>query len=117
MTRMRSVICEKGSVVVVPFPFVDRRGAKRRPAVVLSSRQFNRAGHTILSMITTSAHRSWPGDSVIRDLNSAGLRVSCIVRLKLFTLDNRLLLERLGELSDEDASRLDAAVSHSLAFE
>ena len=87
---------------MVPFPFSERPQAKRRPALVLSNRGFNRHGHTILAMITTGAHRPWPGDSEIADLEASGLEVPCIIRLKLFTLDNRLLLRRLGRLSVAD---------------
>lgn len=105
------MICEKWSVVVVPFPFVDRRGAKHRPALVLSDERFNQAGHSILSMVTTKAHHPWPGDVAIEDLASAGLKVACIVRLKVFTLDNRLILRRVGRLSKEDRSGVAAALS------
>ncbi len=94
--------CNPWDVVVVPFPFTERPGAKRRPAVVLSNREFNRHGHTILAMITTRGHRPWPGDTEIADLAAAGLEVPCIIRLKLFTLDNRMVLRRLGRLAAAD---------------
>lgn len=96
------MICDAGEVAVVPFPFSDRPGTKRRPALVLSHRRFNEAGHTIFSMITTKAHFPWPGDVVIEHLEAAGLQCPCIVRLKLFTLDNRLLLRRAGKLGKND---------------
>jgi len=96
------VICEPWDVAVVPFPFSERPGSKRRPALVLSRRAFNLAGHTVLAMITTRAHRSWPGDVELRGLEPAGLPLPCIVRLKLFTLDNQLLLRRIGSLAPTD---------------
>lgn len=102
--------CERWQIVVVPFPFVDSPQAKRRPALVLSSTEFNRSGHTILSMITTKAQPGWPGDVPIQDRSAAGLPRACLVRLKLFTLDNRLLIERLGRLGGADR----AAVSDAL---
>jgi mRNA interferase MazF len=92
------VICDRWDVVAVPFPFSERPGAKRRPALVVSNRHFNRAGHSVLCMITTQAEPPWPADYRIGDLGQAGLPVPCIVRLKLFTLDNRLLERRLGRL-------------------
>jgi mRNA interferase MazF len=101
-------------VVVVPFPFVERRGAKHRPALVLSNVRFNQAGHSILSMVTTKTHHPWPGDVVIEDLGSAGLKVACIVRLKVFTLDNRLIQRRVGRLSKDDRSGVAASVSRYL---
>ena len=97
------MICEAGDVVVVPFPFSERPGTKRRPALALSRSGFNEAGHTIFSMITTQGHSPWPGDVSIADLDSAGLRQPCRVRLKLFTLDNRLILRQVGKLAEEDS--------------
>lgn len=96
------MICSPGDVAVVPFPFSERPGTKRRPALALSHREFNESGHTVLSMITTRTHSSWPGDVVIEQLEAAGLHHPCIVRFKLFTLDNRLILRRAGKLSESD---------------
>lgn len=94
--------CEAWDVVVVPFPFSDRAGDRRRPALVLSRRVFNQRGHTVLAMITTAAHASWPGDVEVDDLEAAGLAVACRLRLKLFTLDNRLIVKRIGHLASRD---------------
>lgn len=104
------MICEPGDVVVVPFPFVDRREAKRRPALVLSGRSFNEAGHCVLAMITTQSNPPWPGDTMIADRDSAGLRVPCVVRIKLFTLDIRLILKKAGHLSPDDQARVGAQI-------
>jgi mRNA interferase MazF len=96
------VICDAGDVAVVPFPFFERPGTKRRPALVLSGRSFNQAGHTVLAMITTRGHDPWPGDVELQRHEEAGLDRPCIVRPKLFTLDNRLLLRRTGTLAAGD---------------
>jgi len=108
------VISEAWDVVVVPFPFSERPGTKRRPALVLSRASFNRAGHTALAMITTRAHRPWPGDVDIEKLEETGLPLPCIVRLKLFTLDNRLLMTRLGSLSLPDRRQVASALRATL---
>lgn len=97
-----SVICDLWQVAVVPFPFSEAPGAKRRPALALSHPAFNREGTTVFAMITSRVHRPWPGDCVIQDLEPVGLTRSCIVRLKLFTLDNSLVMRRLGALSYRD---------------
>ena len=48
------MICDSGDIVAVPFPFVDSPQTKRRPALVLSKRDFNQNHkHTLLAMITT----------------------------------------------------------------
>jgi mRNA-degrading endonuclease toxin of MazEF toxin-antitoxin module len=104
--RRRFVTCKQWDVVVVPFPFSNQAGTKRRPALVLSDRSFNIRGHTVLAMVTTSGHRSWPGDVALSDSKAAGLHMHCIVRLKLFTLDNRLLVKRIGGLSFKDQKQI-----------
>lgn len=96
------MICDRWDVVVVPFPFVDKLAEKRRPALVLSTEAFNRSGHSVLAMITSALHAPWPGDTLLADLERAGLHVACLVRLKLFTLDNRLIQRRTGNLAAVD---------------
>lgn len=104
-------------VVVVPFPFTDRQASKRRPALVLSSAAFNRATrHSVLAMITSADQSSWPGDVAITDLAAAGLSSACLVRLKLFTLDHRLILKRAGKLAANDREVL-AARWRTLVFQ
>jgi mRNA interferase MazF len=108
------VICEPWQVVIVPFPFTDRSQTKRRPALVLSKARFNRHGHSILSMITSAAHEPWPGDTPLKDLASAGLQRPCLVRLKIFTLDNRFILRRIGILAAADRKRLGSELAAHL---
>ena len=106
--------CDRWHVVAVPFPFSQRPGAKRRPALVLSDASFNRAGHTVLAMITTTAHAPWPGDTPLEALRAAGLHVPCLVRLKIFTLDNRLIQKKLGALNRTDVTRVEGNLKRHL---
>ena len=108
------MICDPWNVVVVPFPFTDTAGAKRRPALVLSETDFNGSGSTVLAMITTSTQKPWPGDVEIRDPEAAGLKAACFVRLKIFTLDSRLLLRQIGRLEHADRERVAAEVRRCL---
>ena len=114
--KKRIVIFEHLAVVRVPFPFTDRVAAKHRPALVLSdTAAFNaNAGHYVLAMITSFATPPWPFDCVIEDIHSAGLRVPSKVRLKIFTLDHRLVLGALGRVSAGDAGRITHALRVAL---
>ena len=109
------MICEPWQIIVVPFPFTERPGTKRRPALVLSSKAFNRGGHSVLAMITTAADHPWPGDTRLADYREAGLHQACTVRLKIFTLDNRLILRRIGDLSASDRKRVSEQVRNYMA--
>jgi mRNA interferase MazF len=97
------VICEHWQVVSVPFPFMEKPAAKRRPALVISTKESNALnGHTVMAMITTAMLDSWPSDYALIDPKHAGLRVDCCVRWKIFTIANELIVKTIGELADED---------------
>jgi len=99
---------DRFDVVVVPFPFTDRTTSKRRPALVISSAdKFNKTvGQSVLAMITSAKNSDWPLDTDITDLDSAGLPSSSIVRMKLFTLDDQLIIRKAGSLSSQDQKRI-----------
>lgn len=48
---------EFGDIVLVPFPFTDQTTSKRRPAVVVSGRDYNRAMPDLVMMAVTSQIR------------------------------------------------------------
>lgn len=108
---------EKWSVVVVPFPFTDRDRHRRRPAVVVSSRdQFGaESGHSVCAMVTSASHSRWPLDVVLTDLETAGLPAPSLARMKLFTVDDRLVVRRLGQLSARDREVVAASLARLLS--
>lgn len=95
---------ERYDVVKVPFPFTDKAQTKKRPALVLSGNSgFNRrAAHSVLAMITSADNPAWPLDVPIDDLLEAGLPAVSVVRMKLFTLDHRFILSKIGHLAAAD---------------
>ena len=103
-TRKPIATYNEYDVVKVPFPFTDSARTKKRPALVLSkAASFNREiGHSVLAMITSARNAPWPLDAKISDLETAGLPAESVVRMKLFTLDNRFIIEKLGSLSAHD---------------
>ena len=108
---------EAFQVVRVPFPFSDRLAVKRRPAVVLSKPGFQLgSGHLLLAMVTTADQSTWPLDWRIVNLKAAGLKQPCLIRMKLFTLDERLLLEPLGKLAIVDQKGLASRLADLLAM-
>jgi mRNA interferase MazF len=104
MTKQHTVTYKSYEVVVVPFPFTERQAHKRWPALVLSDEMhFNKpAGHAVLAMITSQKNPGWPLDTPITDNRQAGLTAPSKVRMKLFTLDVRLILKKIGALTDKD---------------
>jgi len=107
---------EQWQVVVVPFPFADRAVRRRRPALVISRAEplGHVVGHRVLAMITSAGHRRWPLDVSLGDLASAGLPAPSIVRMKLFTLDDRLIERTLGTRATPDVAAVKGALAQVL---
>jgi len=98
------VTFERFDVVKVPFPFTDKQATKTRPALVISAKNFNvSVGQSVMAMITSAKSSTWLLDTDITDLTAAGLPVPCLIRMKLFTIDNQLVIKKLGRLSQQDS--------------
>ncbi|MFN8625203.1 MAG: type II toxin-antitoxin system PemK/MazF family toxin [Candidatus Binatia bacterium] len=104
------------SVVVVRFPFIDRRQITRRPAVVLSPERFQTDHQcAVLGMITDARNPRWPSDVTLRDLAATGLCLSSVFRCKLLTLKTQLILSQIGMLSPRDKVAVLRALHRAMA--
>ena len=104
-------------VVAVPFPFTDRDASRRRPALVISNELFTRQhDQLVLSMITTTTNNAWLSDVSLTNWQEAGLKVACHFRLKLFTLDQSLILKKIGHLSSRDIKAIQAVLTKYIDF-
>ncbi len=102
MSTIRSMTnFDKWEVVLVPFPFTDLSQTKRRPAVILSSMEYNGRGDAIIGFLTSNLSGSeLPGDFVLTEPGIAGLPLPTKFRLKLATIDLSIVVKRLGTLSE-----------------
>jgi mRNA interferase MazF len=64
-----------GDVVLVPFPFTDQSGRKKRPAVIVSSAQYHAERRDLVIMAVTSQIRPRPafGEFTVAEWEKAGL--------------------------------------------
>jgi mRNA interferase MazF len=96
-------------VVVVPFPYVDRRADKRRPALVVSTASLARFGLLWVAMITSAANDPWACDVPITDLDRAGLPAPSVVRpAKVACIEPGRVVRRAGSLTANAASHVAA---------
>jgi mRNA interferase MazF len=94
-----------GDVVLVPFPFTDQSGTKKRPAVVVSSASYNTNRRDIVIMAITSQVRQ-PlsfGETMVNDWQSAGLIKPSLCKAVFATIEHGLVLRVMGRLSASDA--------------
>jgi mRNA interferase MazF len=103
---------KRGDVVLVRFPFTSGGGGKQRPAVVVSSDAYNATSPDVLVISVTSQLGAppHPGDHVIRNWQGAGLLRESLAQAKIATLEQTMIVRRLGMLQPDDME----AVEHGL---
>ena len=91
----------QGEVILVAYPFEQRAGGRRRPALVVSSASYNQeTGELVISQITSRVGAPpRPGDYHLQDWKQTNLPRPAMVRARLTTLPASLVLRSLGMLS------------------
>ena len=97
-----------GDVVLVPFPFTDQSGMKKRPAVVVSTAGYNVSRRDIAIMAITSQVRTplGYGEALVHDWEAAGLIKASVFKPVFTTIDHGLVARVLGHLSAADIKAL-----------
>lgn len=97
-----------GAVVLVPFPFTDQTAIKKRPAVVISSLEYNDIRPDLVIMAVTSQMRvSGEFDGLgLADWRDAGLLKPSAIKPVIATIVQPLVLRPLGQLSKRDCQAL-----------
>ena len=95
---------QKGYIVLIPFPFTDLTGSKKRPALILIARNLD----VTVSFISTQLHWQEPTDLHVQPNSTNGLKKSSLVRVgKIATIDKTLVIGKLGNLGSKEIEELD----------
>ncbi len=89
----------KGDVVVIPFPFTDLSASKKRPAVIISDLQGS--DYFMLQITSQNVKDDYAIPLLVTDFQSGTLQKNSNIRPnKIFTLDSKLILYKIGHLHD-----------------
>jgi mRNA interferase MazF len=110
---------KRADVVIVDFPFSDRKGSKVRPALVVQADALNQTrSDTILAIVTSSTSRRQT--EVFIDINKesgTGLKFSSFIQCDtLVTLDQSLVLAVIGRLPDPVVRQVDDCLKTALGL-
>jgi mRNA interferase MazF len=99
----------KYDIVVVKFPFASSLKYKARPAVIISSTAYNEIYRNTFIILAISSQVSSKLDieSDIVDWQYSGLLKPSIFKSSVATIDQDVILTKLGQLSPKDSQRLE----------
>jgi mRNA interferase MazF len=91
---------------------------KRRPALVVSVEGYQtRTGDAIIAQITSKVNSPpRPGDHRLKRWRDAGLPLPSLVRAKLATVHTSLFVKTVGQLPEDEMSRVDAKMTSVLGL-
>ena len=103
----------KGDVVVVPFPFSDLSGNKKRPALVLTDLS---GDDMIICQITSKpADDMFAQPLISKDFVSGSLHTSSYIRpLRVFTVDKHIVFRKIGQITSERMDKVIDAIIFTL---
>jgi mRNA interferase MazF len=93
--------CSRNDVVLLPIPFTDLTSRKVRPAVVVGGKGADLFLVPISSVLANT-------DFHLQEWRTAGLNVPSGVKAQLATVEDKLVVKIVGQLSNDDAKILDA---------
>jgi len=90
----------KGDIVIIPFPFSDLTGNKKRPAFVVAD--LNGDDIIVCQITSKSKYDTFALSLGMQDFVSGGLPVESFIRPnKIFTATKNIILSVAGHLSED----------------
>lgn len=94
---------QKGDIVLVPFPFTDLSGSKKRLALILITEELD----VTVSFISSQLDWQEPTDLLLHPDKQNGLKKPSLVRIcKIATIDKSLVIGRIGTISPAEIREL-----------
>ncbi len=113
----RTTSSDRGSIVLVRFVFADEKGAKRRPALVLSTEPYHAGRREVLvAAITSNTGRLLVGDHRIEAWRQAGLPLPSVVTGILRTIKRDMIETTVGVLQAPDLLAVERDLRVSLGL-
>jgi len=103
----------RSDIVVIPFPFSDLSGSKKRPALVIA----DLGGDDILLCQITSRQSNDPLSLALSstDFISGSLPINSFIRpLRIFTADKSIILGKAGKISPKLMDKVVDAIIFTL---
>ena len=108
MKTQPTISYEPGDVVLVGFPFTNLKTTKQRPAVIVNSSQYRDYRPDLILIAVTSQIRDplTYGEYLISDWKAAGLLKPSVLKPLIATVEQSIVLKKLGTLAPGDKRAL-----------
>lgn len=107
MKLMRGgIMYKQGDIILIPFPYSDLTGLKKRPAIIISNSKLE-GDDFICSLITSNSSKN---GILIKDSNLKKIKLpfkSWIRPQRLFTIDKKIIIKKLTCVKSDFFSKIE----------
>ena len=101
-----TTVYNKWDIILVPFPFTNLETTQKRPALIVSPDKYNNKKDVVIAFITSKLDVEYTtGDYKLQEWKEAHLPKPSMLCMKLATIDNSIILKKLGRLTEKDIER------------
>ena len=94
---------KQGDIVLVEVIFSERSGSKKRPALVISNKNYHKNREKmIIAAITSNIERILVGDTPVKHWKESGLKYASTVTGILQTIKQKMITAKIGRLTTDD---------------
>ena len=104
----------RNEVVLIRHPYSDLSGSKVRPAVVVSAP--HASVNVFIVPLTSKVSSFLEGEFILKDWSRAGLNVPSSLKRGIFTVQENLIIKRVGKISATDSKKLNDSLRQWLGI-
>ena len=109
------MIYSKNDVILVNYPFSDLSLTKVRPAIIINAQSTSK--DYFIVPLSSRTENLLTGEFIWQDWQKAGLNIKSIIKRGIFTIENTLILKKMGTLTIEDSNKLEESLKLWLGFQ
>ncbi|MGA2296987.1 MAG: type II toxin-antitoxin system PemK/MazF family toxin [FCB group bacterium] len=105
----------KNEIVLIKYPFSDLTSQKVRPAIVINSPY--PSNDLIIVPLTSKIDNLLPGEFILSKWKESGLNIQSAVKRGIFTIEEKLVIQKVGKLKGNDVILLEKSIKSWLGFD
>jgi mRNA interferase MazF len=110
------IIYKQKDIILIPFPYSDLTGSKKRPAIIISNSKLK--GNDFICCLVTSNN---PKEGLLIEKNSFKENKlpfkSWIKPQRIFTIDEKIIIKKLATINNKFYKKLEKEIIKYIALE
>lgn len=104
----------KYDLILVRYPFSDLSSSKVKPAIIINSPHSSK--DYFIVPLSSRTENLLVGEFILHNWETVGLNVKSVVKRGIFTIQETLILKKIGTLTQEDIDKLEQSLKLWLGF-